>query len=233
MKQIKDICIIVQARLSSERCPRKMIRPFAGSNLVEICLKKLKQSEVFDSSDIYLSAYDKDLVDIAEKNDINVFHRSECSANWDARPGETLGGMYEWWNKLPYKYVVLVNACTPLLKIKTIDGFVLDYSRSDSDGAFAVIEKKDYFWDENFNFLTPIRGAAMNTKDVVKTYQAAHCLYASKMSSIGDGVWMGDFNEPGEINLYPIAENETFDIDYEWQFQSVEVIYKGIKNEMD
>ena len=124
MKKIKDICVIVQARLSSERCSRKMIRPFAGSNLVEICLKKLKQSEVFDQSDIYLSAYDKELVDVAEKNNINVFHRSEHSANWDGRPGEKLGGIYEWWNKLPYKYVVLVNACTPLLKIKTIDGFV-------------------------------------------------------------------------------------------------------------
>jgi spore coat polysaccharide biosynthesis protein SpsF (cytidylyltransferase family) len=81
MKQIKDICLIVQARLSSERCPRKMIRTFAGSNLVEICLKKLKQSEVFDQSNIYLSVYDKELVDVAEKNNINVFHRSEHSAN--------------------------------------------------------------------------------------------------------------------------------------------------------
>lgn len=228
MKNIEDIVVIVQARLSSERCPRKMIKPFAGSNLVEICLKKLKQSEVFDQSNIYLSAYDKELIDVAKKNNINVFHRSECSANWDGRSGEKLAGIYEWWDKLPYKYVVLVNACTPLLKIKTIDGFILDYSRSDSDGAFSVIEKKDYFWDENFNFLTPIRGVGMNTKNVVKTYQAAHCLYGGKMSSIGNDVWMGDFNKPGEVNLYTIPENETLDIDYEWQFKSVESVYRHV-----
>jgi len=41
MKDIKDILIIVQARLNSERVPQKMIKPFNNTNLFEIAIKKV------------------------------------------------------------------------------------------------------------------------------------------------------------------------------------------------
>ena len=44
MKNINDILFIVQARVNSERAPQKMIRPFAGTNLFDIALKKIKQT---------------------------------------------------------------------------------------------------------------------------------------------------------------------------------------------
>ena len=31
--------------------------------------------------------------------------------------------MYEWHNKLPFKYVIKINGCLPLLKTETIDEF--------------------------------------------------------------------------------------------------------------
>ena len=72
----------------------------------------------------------------------------------------------------------------------------------------------------------------MNTKNVQITKEAAHCLYASRLSSIGDGVWMGDFSKKGEIELYPVPEEECYDVDYEWQFPLVEAVYKQ-KNNID
>ena len=44
MKKIDEIAIIVQARLSSKRIPSKMIKPFAESTLLDICLEKIKKS---------------------------------------------------------------------------------------------------------------------------------------------------------------------------------------------
>jgi len=44
MKDIKDILIIVQARLNSQRVPRKMIRPFNDTTLFEIAIKKILNS---------------------------------------------------------------------------------------------------------------------------------------------------------------------------------------------
>jgi CMP-N-acetylneuraminic acid synthetase len=67
----------------------------------------------------------------------------------------------------------------------------------------------------------------MNTKYMNITYEAAHCLYASRMDIIGDGYWM-DKNTPPEPELFTIEnELETFDIDYEWQFEVAEQLYKN------
>jgi len=91
-----------------------------------------------------------------------------------------------------------------------------------------VIEKKNYFWNESGDMLTPLVEDVMNTKTVQKTYEAAHCLYAGRTDKIGEGIWMGDFNKPGDIELFPISEQESLDIDYEWQFNLLETyrVYK-------
>ena len=65
----------------------------------------------------------------------------------------------------------------------------------------------------------------MNTKLVDTTYKGAHCLYAGRMDRIGNGIWMGDFQKPGDIELCPMEEFESLDIDYQWQFDMCESIY--------
>ena len=67
----------------------------------------------------------------------------------------------------------------------------------------------------------------MNTKAVEVTYKAAHVLYASRMDLIKDNKFMGDFQKEGGIKLYPMDELECFDIDYEWQFNTAELLYNG------
>ena len=57
MKNINDICIVVQARLGSQRVPGKMLRPFAETTLVDILFEKLKSSKVIPLDNIYFSAY--------------------------------------------------------------------------------------------------------------------------------------------------------------------------------
>ena len=113
----------------------------------------------------------------------------------------------------------MVNACVPFLKLETIERFYFSYCNSSADGMFGVMEKQNYFWNENNEFLTPLTQPIMNTKYAKPIKEAAHCLYASKLSSIGENVWMGDFNKPGDIELFSVPEQECFDIDYEWQFK--------------
>tara|TARA_E500000305_G_C3959684_1_gene206421 strand:+ start:61 stop:741 length:681 start_codon:yes stop_codon:yes gene_type:complete len=221
MKKLEDVGVIVQARLSSQRCPRKMIRPFAGTTLMDICLKKLVKSSI-PNKNIWVSVHEKELVEICEKYPVNIFHRSEKSAMSEGTP---MVEIYEWWDKLPHKNIVLVNACTPFMKSETIENFYYDYLKCEDSGMFAVMEKKNYFWDEDGNFLTPINEAVMNTKTAKPVREAAHCLYASSLESIGRNVWMGDFSKPGDIKLWNIKEEETFDVDYEWEFKMYESFY--------
>lgn len=225
MKNINDICVIVQARLGSQRVPNKMIKPFVGTTLVDILLKKLKTSKTIPLENIYISAYEQELKNIANKHSINIFNRSKQSAFSEGNP---LSEIFEWYNKLPHKYVVLVSACNPLLKIETIDNFIKSFIESDKEGGFAVFEKKTYYWDKENTPITDWKGLPfMNTKFVDPVYEAAHCLYASRMDIIENNQWL-TVNGPSDLELFVMNEIEAFDIDYEWQFNVAQVLYENL-----
>ena len=228
LKDVKDVCVVIQARLNSERVPQKMIRPFADSSLFEIGVKKILNSRIIPKENFYVSVGEPELVDIAEKHGVNVYHRSEKSANAE----NSILDIYEWHDQLPYKYVVLVSACNPLLKTETLDGLFERYLDKDSQGLFAVMAKKQYFWDADGNMIGewPMDQKLMNTKTMRTTYEAAHCLYASRLDVVKDGFWMDDKIPPAP-ELYTIEEQEALDVDYEWQFHVCEAEYKRVANE--
>ena len=223
MKDIKDILVVVQARLNSQRVPQKMIRPFNDTNLFEIAIKKVLNSNLIPKDNFYVSICEPELIEIANKYNVNIYNRSEESANAES----SLQKIYEWHDKLPFKYVIKVNGCSPLLKTETIDGFIKTYMNQQEDGLFGVWEKKTYYWDKKGKLITPWPEGLtiMNTKYVEPVYEAAHVLYASRMDTIKNNIWMGDFQKEGDIKLYPMDELECFDIDYEWQFELGKKLY--------
>ena len=227
MKNLDEIAVIVQARLNSERVPGKMLRPFAGQNLFGIVLDKLLQSSIIPKGNIYGSVYEQELIDELDKRELNYWHRSKESANED----EDLKLIYEWHDKLfaKYKYVILVSGCTPLLRVATIDKFIEQFISQPEDNLFAVIKKKTYYWDQSGKMITnwPQGQKIMNTKTVEPVYEAAHCLYASDLDLIEKEQFMVDFTKEN-LKLFEIDELEAFDIDYEWQFKTAEVLYEQI-----
>jgi len=223
VKNIKDIAVIVQARTNSQRIPNKMLRPFANTNLFELVLSKLLKSKTIPKQNIIASVYEDELKEIANNLNVNTYNRSHESANND----NSLQKIYEWHDKLPFKYVIKVNGCSPLLKIETIDKFIQQFIKQKEENLFGVIETKDYYWNKEGKLITPWpkNQTIMNTKAVETTYKAAHVLYASRMDLIKNNMFMGDFQKKGGIKLYPMDELECFDIDYEWQFKVGEKIF--------
>jgi CMP-N-acetylneuraminic acid synthetase len=226
-KNLNEVAILIQARLGSQRVPGKMLKPFAGTTLVNILLDKLRHSDLINPEQVFLSLHEEELKDVAVKYPFNIFNRSEKSAKSE---GEPLMEIYEWWDKLPgYKYVVLVSACNPLLKLETIEKFLTEFVESDREGAFAVFQKKTYYWDKEGLPITDWKGSTiMNTKFVEPIYEAAHCLYASRLDIIGQGHWM-DTNSPPQPKLVVMEELEALDIDYQWQFEIAEKLYESLR----
>ena len=230
MKDIAEIAFVVQARLNSQRVPRKMIKPFADTNLFELVLDKLLASDIIPRNNIVASVHEEELSNIAAQKGVFVFGRSHESANND----NSLQKIYEWHDKLPpwYKYVVLISGCNPLLTTHTIDSFVRQFIVQEEENLFAVIEKKQYYWNKEGALVTPWPEdqTIMNTKAVEPTYEAAHVLYASRLDLIVQDRFMGDFQAPQGIKLFTMSELEAFDIDYDWQFKVGEVLYNEFCN---
>lgn len=228
MKPLDSIAIVVQARLNSQRVPQKMIRPFAGTTLFDIVLDKVKEALPSKQDNIWASVYEPELVDIAKSKAVNIFNRSRVSANND----NSLQAIYEWHDKLPsnYKYVMLISGCNPLLEPKTIRDFYNRFNIQEEENLFAVMEKKQYYWNKEGSLVTPWPEGQtiMNTKAVEPTYEAAHVMYASRLDLIRQDKFMGDFQAPGGIKLFEMPELEAFDIDYEWQFKIAEKLYESL-----
>jgi CMP-N-acetylneuraminic acid synthetase len=212
------------ARLNSQRVPKKMIRDFNGTNLFSLSIDKVLKSKIIPEENFYVSVYEEELKDIAKDKGVQIYERSYESANND----NSLQKIYEWHDKLPFKYVIKINGCLPLLKTETIDDFVKQFLEQDEEGLFGVFETKDYYFNKKGKLVTPWPKdqTVMNTKAVEITYKAAHALYASRMDIIKDNRFMGDFQEEGGIKLYLMDELEVFDIDYPWQFELAKVLYK-------
>ena len=230
MKELDSVAILVQARLNSQRVPQKMIRPFADTTLFGLVIDKIILALPRQRENIWVSVNEPELVEIAKSKGVNIFYRSEESANND----NSLQKIYEWHDKLPsnYKHVMLVSGCNPLLTPDTIANFYHQLVKQEEENLFAVIEKKQYYWNKEGSLVTPWPEdqTIMNTKAVETTYEAAHVLYASRLDIIRENKFMGDFQAPGGIKLFPMPELEAFDIDYEWQFETGEILYKKLYN---
>ena len=193
MKSINDVLVVIQARLNSQRIPKKMLKPIGNSNLFEIAIDKVLQSNVIPKSNFYVSIYEDELISIAQSKNVNIYKRSYESANND----NSLQKIYEWHDKLPFKYVIKINGCSPLLKTETIDKFINTFLKQKEENLFGVIESKDYYWNKEGVLTTPwpSNQTIMNTKAVEITYKAAHVLYASRIDLIKNNMFMGDFQK--------------------------------------
>ena len=225
MKNIDDIAVIVQARLSSKRLPRKMILPFAGSSLYELALRKLVGAGI-PAQQLYTSINDIELINIAKKYPVNIFHRSPISAHSD---GKDIPEIFEWYDKIPFKYCVLVSACCPFLKPSTICQFFEYFAQLDLRGLFSVVERRNYFWSADGEILTPRHPDRkdLDTQYSNIVYEGAHTLYAGTMEDIANNVWMGSFASPNDPGLYVISEQEALDIDYKWQYEMYEAAFSS------
>lgn len=227
MKNINDIVFIIQARTQSTRVPNKMLRQFVDSNLFEIAIQKVLSSSIIPKENFYLSIMDQELIDIANKWGVNYFIRSEESTQEPV----TLQKALEWYDRLPFKHFVIINACNPLLKVETIDNFVKSFIETESNGMFGVFEKKTFLFNSDGEMINRFFGedkylATLETKFVETCYEAAHSLYAGSTEDISNGIYMGSFKKKGDPSFFVMDEIECFDIDWPWQFDVAQSLYK-------
>ena len=221
-KRIEDICFIIYARLASERVPRKMIRPFANTTLIDNALSKVLKCHTIPKEQFYLCVHEPELIRIGEKRGVNVFKRSTASATEDSH----LPTLMEWWDRLPYTYCVAISPCHPFLSSDTMSDCIEIFRWCDHDGLYTIVERNNYFWNAKGEMITewPEGQDLLNTKAVGKTYEGANAMWAGRLDTIGDGVWMGDFKR--DPALFAMANpRECLDVDDDWQFQLCEALY--------
>ena len=94
------IAICSCARLKSSRCKRKMIRPFNGSSLTDIMLRKLRLiSSKNKEFDVFFAGHEKIFLEKSKRHRVHFIQRTKKSANIDG-PSE----ISNFFKDLDYDY---------------------------------------------------------------------------------------------------------------------------------
>lgn len=216
------VAIILPARQSSSRVPDKMLRPFAGTTLFDIALRKLEELDV----PAYVAAYEPVFLDAAKRRGVGTIERTRASACAEG-PTNVLGFLGD----ISEEWVVLVNACCPFLRVGTIlkalDIITARSSDPQFHGVTTVQEIRRWVWTD--------RGIIVNADPQVATTQsmqplllASHGLYAFRPSYFFEHGRYWQFRE-GSPSLIVVDSLESIDIDTMTDFRMAGAIHRGLR----
>ena len=222
---MKKFVCVVNARLKSERVPRKMLAPFAGSCLLEIALKKLLACDFLDQNQLYLGAYDEKIKDIGRKLGVQIYNRTYESTLEPV----TMDVVYKYLWDIDTEYVLEINPCNPLLNSETINRALHVFFEKEYKSLFSVVKRQNFYFNQDSSLMNRFIGnekylPTLETKLIEPVYEAAHCIYIWKAERVKkEGLrWNLTKNDPF---LFEIPPDEAFDIDWPWQFNLAENFY--------
>ena len=145
------ISAIIQARMSSERLPGKVLKKIGKYSMFEIMIRRLKKAKMIDKI-IVATTYcreDNKIVDFCKKKKIFCFRGS----NWDS-----LKRYYDAAKKYKLKKIVRLTADCPLIDYKIIDNMITKFNSENIDYLSNTCPYPSTFPDgsdcEIFNFKT-------------------------------------------------------------------------------
>lgn len=219
---MKPISAIVNARLQSSRMKSKMVRPYCGTDLLEIALEKLNGLDFFEHR--YLAVAEDELVLKAKKYpNIEVLRRKEeAVAPGPHHPLIT----FEHYLRVPTEYFFVINSCAAFLSPETIRKAFDLFQQTDFRSYIAVEQTRDWIFSSDGEALTHKTAAGFqNTSDGEYFLRATHAFYIANRDYFTnhDGqLWTLQKDDP---HLIPMPTDEAVDVDTDLDFEISEYLY--------
>lgn len=218
---MKSISVVSNARLKSTRVPRKLVRPFAGTSLIEIALAKLDRMDFFDGR--YLAVAEDELKALAAKYpNVEVLHRDPAAVKQGVNPQTVTFAHYL---QIPSDYVFAFNPCLPCVSIDTIRKAYDYFQSTDYPSYMAAMQTGDWIFDSDGNPLTNTDAGNVTTNKNRTFMKATHAFYIVSKKRYADTglLWTLKRNDP---HLIPMPEEEAVDVDTETEFAVAEGFWK-------
>lgn len=214
----KVIKAIIPVRSGSTRVKNKNLRPFAGSNLLTIKIKQLKQVKNLDG--IIVNSNDEEMLDVAKNLGVDTVKRDNYFASNNVSINEVYKNLNSNCNS---DIVVYANATNPLTETSSIEQAIDYFLNLDNkhDTVNSVHLIKEFLWQDKFPLNFELRNMP-RSQDLpnIYTFNFAFAIFnrelAVKQSRIiGDNPY-----------LYELSAIEAIDIDNELDFEFAEFMYK-------
>jgi CMP-N-acetylneuraminic acid synthetase len=221
---VSNITALVAVKGESERVPKKNIRKFSNSSLLEIKLQQLKSSNVF--SEILVSSESDEVLSKVLPFDVNTHKRDPHYSTSQVPMSE----VYEYLaNQVKTDYIAWIPVTSPLVNEKiykdAVDTFLtMDHEKYDS--LLSVNEVQDYLYynEEPINFT---RDPWLRSQDLTGVCAINFAInIISKENMIKNRATMGE-----NPMFYYIPKKHAIDIDYMEDFIFAELLFKQLMDE--
>jgi CMP-N-acetylneuraminic acid synthetase len=228
------LLLLGTAREKSSRMANKMLRPFAGSSLYEIYLRKFEKinsmEHPFDNIGMAINKNDKTLWAISENSKVPTIERSDESVTGLRKRSEEL----HFLKDVEEDHIMWVNGCLPFLKPETIIKAATFFksAKGDIKSLTSVRYRYNWFWDpatkEAINNKDPKCASTQGSPPLLETTHAFHIFNRQNMLE-NDSYWNLKENDP---YLYVVEDDiEFMDIDSELDFRVCEILWPGIRTQ--
>jgi len=220
---MKEISVIINARLQSSRMEQKMLRPFCNTDLLEIALEKINHLDYFEHR--FLAVAEDELISKAEKyHNIEILKRKvEAVEPGPHHPTVT----FEHYKRVPTEYFFVLNACAAFVSLDTIKRAYDAFQHTDFRAYIAGVETRDWVFSSEGMPLTHVDPDALqNTSDGKSFLKVVHSFYIANRDYFinNDGkLWTLTVNDP-HIICIPI--DEAYDVDTDLDFEISECVYQ-------
>lgn len=218
MKDYKMIAMI-PARLGSKRIPKKNIRYMGDKPLIQYPIDLALRSGAFES--VWVNTESKELGKVIQT----------MGAQFHERPRELAGDTatnreftYEFLEKHPCDYVVMVNTTSPLLRQETLDKFMEYVKENDFDTVLSVVSEKEetFYQDKPLNFSLQEKVNSQLLEPVEKIVWAMTAWKRKTFMRLQEEGKNPVFG--GKIGKFAIPKDESCDLDTEEDWRIAEGI---------
>lgn len=218
MRDYKIIAMI-PARLGSKRIPKKNIRYMGDKALIQYPIDLALRSGAFES--VWVNTESKELGKVIQT----------MGAQFHERPKELAGDTatnreftYEFLEKHPCDYVVMVNTTSPLLRQETLDKFMEYVKENDFDTVLSVVSEKEetFYQDKPLNFSLQEKVNSQLLEPVEKIVWAMTAWKRKTFMRLQEEGKNPVFG--GKIGKFAIPKDESCDLDTEEDWRIAEGI---------
>lgn len=201
----------IPVRGGSKSIPLKNIKKVAEKPLVYWVLKAAANCEYIDR--IYVST-DSDIIkDTVEKMDMKKVHVISRSKESASDIASTESAMLEFAESYEFDNIVLIQATSPLLQTKDLDGGFQLFQSENTNSVLSVVRQKRFIWDEDEDgFAVPQNYDFYNRprrQDFAGYYVENGAFYITSKKSL-----LESRNRiSGKIRFYEMEETTYFEID--------------------
>ena len=212
-----DLNVLIAVRGGSKRVPKKNVRPFGGSSMLEL---KIEQAlRLKDVNDVVVTSDDDEMLAIAANLGATPMKRTPFYASDTVPMGEVYVHLA---SLLTCKDILWTPVTSPLVTDETIQNCIEIYKENTNvDSVVTTNILKEYLWlgDDALNYDPKNHPRSQDLPDVYALNFAANIL--SRELMIKNRNILGD-----NFYAYMLDEIEAIDVDTEYEFMLAEYLYE-------